>query len=386
MMLRVLTVFGTRPEALKLIPVVLRLEASAGIEHALCVTGQHREMLRQVLDLLEIRPRFDLNVMVQGQTLSSLTGTVIPAVSKVIEEFRPDRLVVQGDTTTAFCSALAAHYHKVPVAHVEAGLRSGNLHAPWPEEANRRLISVLTDLHFAPTRGARENLLAEGVSLHSVVVTGNTGIDMLFRIRDALAADADLRHACEAAFPFLDTARRLILVTGHRRESFGPGIASVFQALAKLSERNDVQIVFPVHLNPSVQKPANEILGTRKNVVLLQPLDYPQFVYLMQRSALIITDSGGIQEEAPSIGRPVLVTREVTERPEAIEAGAARLVGTSAALLLAEASRLLDDPEAYAAMARPRDLYGDGRAADRIAETISKAHCSLAGAVPETTA
>jgi UDP-N-acetylglucosamine 2-epimerase len=372
MVRRILTVFGTRPEALKLVVLAARLSAEAQFEHAVCVTGQHREMLRQVLDIFGIEPRFDLKLMAGGQTLAGLTSAAVAGVAGVIETYKPDHLIVQGDTTTSLCAALAAHYAKVAVVHVEAGLRSGNLDAPWPEEANRRLISVLTQIHFAPTDGAAENLRKEAVAADRVHVTGNTGIDSLLEIDCRLQTDSALAASCATEFPFLDPALRLILVTGHRRESFGAGLRDMFRALAQLADRPDVQIVFPVHLNPAVQAPAKEILQGHRNVFLLPPLDYIQFVYLMRRAALIITDSGGIQEEAPALGRPVLVTRDVTERPEGVMAGASRLVGTETKTIVAAATELLDNPARYMEMAKPRFLYGDGKASTRICEILKR--------------
>ena len=364
--MRCLTVFGTRPEAIKLAPVVRAVQATDGVKHALCVTAQHREMLDQVLDVFNLRPDFDLNVMKPGQDLSYITSAVIDGVGRVIDEFLPDWVIVQGDTTTAFASALAAFYRKVKVAHVEAGLRTGNIFSPWPEEMNRKLVTQLSSMHFAPTQKAADNLYRENVSEALVEVTGNTVIDALLSVATRLTEDRALQTRYAARFSFLNSSRRLILVTGHRRENFDGGLARVCQALVEIARRGDVEMVYPVHLNPQVQATAKATLAGCANIHLIEPLDYLPFVYLMQRAYLIVTDSGGIQEEAPGLGKPVLVTRDTTERPEAIEAGTARLVGTSSEALIGEAGRLLDDPDAYRAMARARNPFGDGTAAQRI--------------------
>lgn len=368
--MRVLAVFGTRPEAIKMAPVLRRLAAAPGITPLVCVTGQHRQMLDQVLDLFAIRPDYDLDLMRAGQGLTYVTATVLERLAEVLAEARPDRVLVQGDTTTTFAAALAAFYAGVPVGHVEAGLRTGNIRAPWPEEMNRRLTTPLADLHFPPTAEARANLLREGVDPARVVVTGNTVIDALFEALAILDADPARLAAIEAALPPLDPDKRLILATGHRRENFAGGLERVARGLRRLAERGDVQIVYPVHLNPNVQHAARAVLGGHPAIHLIEPLEYLPFVHLMRRSALIVTDSGGVQEEAPSLGKPVLVTRETTERPEAVAAGTVALVGTDTALLVAEASRLLDDPAAYAAMSFAHNPYGDGQAAARIVEAL----------------
>jgi len=368
--MRILSVFGTRPEAIKMAPVVKALAAEAALDARVCVTAQHRGMLDQVLGLFAIRPEYDLDIMRADQSLTDITAGVLRGLEPVLADFRPDRVLVHGDTTTTLAATLAAFYRRIPVGHVEAGLRTGNLMAPYPEEMNRRLTDAVADLLFAPTERARANLLAEGARETAIRVTGNTVIDALLDVSARLDADDELRRRQEAAFPFLDAARRLILVTGHRRENFGDGFAAICRALATLAERPDVQIVYPVHLNPNVQEPVHRIVGGHPRIHLLAPLDYLPFVFLMGRAHLILTDSGGIQEEAPSLGKPVLVMREVTERPEAVEAGTVRLVGADAARIVAEAGRLLDDPSAYAAMSRAHNPYGDGLASRRIVKEI----------------
>ena len=332
----------------------------------MCVTAQHRQMLDQVLELFAITPDVDLDLMQPGQDLTDITARVLVGMRGVMRDWRPDLVLVQGDTTTTFAASLAAHYEKIAVGHVEAGLRTGNLYAPWPEEMNRRLTTVLSALHFAPTPWARDNLLREGVAADVVQVTGNTVIDALLEIVARLDADHALRAMLERQFGFLDPSRRLLLVTGHRRESFGSGFEQICQALRTLGEREDVEILYPVHLNPNVQEPVRRILGTCPRIHLIEPLDYLPFVYLMSRSDVIVTDSGGVQEEAPSLGKPVLVMRETTERPEAVEAGTAKLVGTDRERIVMETTRLLEDAAAYCAMAQAHNPYGDGKAAERI--------------------
>lgn len=368
--MRVLTVFGTRPEAIKMAPVVLALARTPGIEARVCVTAQHRGMLDQALSLFGIRPDYDLDVMQANQSLNHITTAVLNGMDGVLADFAPDRVLVHGDTTTTFAASLAAFYRKVPVGHVEAGLRTGDVYAPWPEEMNRRLADAIADLYFAPTESAARNLKAEGRPAGRILVTGNTVIDALLHVVGLLHGDADLTRRIAAQFPFLDHGRRLVLVTGHRRENFGEGFERICTALAELAERPDVQVVYPVHLNPNVREPVNRILGDHPNVRLLEPLDYLPFVHLMDRAHLIVTDSGGIQEEAPSLGKPVLVMRDVTERPEAVEAGTVRLVGTDGAAIVREATRLLDDEDAYRTMSRAHNPYGDGHAAERIVKEI----------------
>ncbi len=363
-------VFGTRPEAIKMAPVVKKLQATDGVSVDVCVTAQHREMLDQVLQLFNIEPRFDLNVMQPGQDLTDITARIILALRDVLKENQYDRLLVHGDTTTTMAAALAAFYAQVPVGHVEAGLRTGNIYAPWPEEMNRMLVGRIADLHFAPTQSARRNLLAENVAEDRILVTGNTVIDALQQVVTQFETDADLNRRMETRFPFLEVDKRMILVTGHRRENFGAGFENICRALRGISERSGVQIVYPVHLNPNVQEPVQRILGTTSNVHLIEPQDYLPFVWLMQRSSFVITDSGGVQEEAPSLGKPVLVMRETTERPEAVDAGTVRLVGTDADKIQLEALRLVNDSDAYEEMARALNPYGDGKASGRIAAAL----------------
>lgn len=371
--MRVLTVFGTRPEAIKMAPVVRALADDPSCEGLVCVTAQHREMLDQVLDLFAIRPDRDLDVMRENQDLAQLTAAVVTGMMDVLAELRPDRVLVHGDTTTTLATSLAAFYARIPVGHVEAGLRTGDMARPYPEEMNRRVADTLADMHFAPTERARANLLAEGTDPASVFVTGNTVIDALLDVAGRLKSDPALQRDMTARFPFLDPARRLVLVTGHRRESFGEGFERICEALATLAARDDVQIVYPVHLNPNVQEPVNRHLGNLENVHLLAPLDYLPFVHLLAHCHVVVTDSGGIQEEAPSLGKPVLVMRDVTERPEAVEAGTVRLVGTDVGRIVEETARLLDDEDHYRAMSRAHNPYGDGQAAERILREIANA-------------
>jgi UDP-N-acetylglucosamine 2-epimerase (non-hydrolysing) len=357
--LKILFVFGTRPEAIKLAPVIRCLQADPCFDTRVAVTAQHRAMLDQVLAAFSIQPDHDLNVMQAGQTLAESASRILAAIEPVLSSERPDCVVVQGDTTTTFCGAVAAFYQSIPVAHVEAGMRTGDLREPFPEEMNRVLTSRLAALHFAATEWAAENLRREGVSSENIFVTGNTGIDAVLSVRDSLAAFER------------DPARKLILVTAHRRESFGEGFVRICRALRRLSERADVEIIFPVHPNPNVQVIVNEHLRDVPNVSLIEPVDYMRFVLLMQRAYILLTDSGGIQEEAPSLGKPVLVMREKTERPEAVEAGTARLVGTDEDLIVAEATLLLDDSQEYARRARIHNPYGDGRASARIRDVLA---------------
>ncbi|HZH25928.1 MAG TPA: UDP-N-acetylglucosamine 2-epimerase (non-hydrolyzing) [Azospirillaceae bacterium] len=368
--IRILTVLGTRPEAIKLAPLVALLEQRKDVIHAVCSTGQQKEMLEQALELFRIRPRFDLNVSASVRSLPHGAAAIISGVGDVLADFPADLVIVQGDTSSALGGAMAAHLRGVPVAHVEAGLRTGNLKAPWPEEGNRRMIAPIASWHFAPTRQAAANLLAEGVDPATVTVTGNTGIDTLLDMRRRLGRDRALRADCQRAFPFLDPAKRMILVTGHRRENFGPGLERVFDALAALSLGRDVQIVYPVHLNPNVAAPAERALGELANVHLIGPQPYHRMIHLMERAHLIITDSGGIQEEAPTLGVPVLVTREVTERPEALDAGSAILVGTDPRRIVREAEDLLNDPDRRRRMAGVQNPFGDGRASERIVAAL----------------
>jgi UDP-N-acetylglucosamine 2-epimerase (non-hydrolysing) len=372
--MKVLTVFGTRPEAIKMAPVINALANASGIKSEVCVTAQHRQMLDQVLDLFCINPDHDLNIMKPGQDLTDITSNILLGLRDILKRQRYDLLLVHGDTTTTMAASLAAFYEKVPVGHVEAGLRTGNIYAPWPEEMNRSLVGRIASLHFAPTQLARQSLLRESVDDNTIHVTGNTVIDALKQVVTRLETDSVLRSSCKANFGFLDPSKKLICVTGHRRENFGDGFERICYALKTLSERENVQIVYPVHLNPAVQEPVNRILGNARNIHLIDPQDYLPFVYLMSQSYLIITDSGGVQEEAPSLGKPVLVMRDTTERPEAVAAGTVKLVGTNTELIVREASALLDNPVAYQAMARALNPYGDGLAAQRILDVIGNAN------------
>ena len=369
---RVLTVFGTRPEAIKMAPVVQALQRASGMESILCVTAQHRTMLDQVLALFGLSPDVDLDIMRSGQDLTDITHRVLVGLRDVIREQCPDRVLVHGDTTTTLAASLAAYYERVPVAHVEAGLRTGNIYSPWPEEVNRRVAGVIANHHFAPTSSARENLLAENVADAAITVTGNTVIDALLDVVGRIRADPGLAADLRRRFPFLGAGRRLVLVTGHRRESFGGGFEQICAALAGLAARGDVEVVYPVHLNPQVKGPVEAALGACANVHLIPPQDYLPFVYLMEQATLILTDSGGVQEEAPSLGKPVLVLRATTERPEAVEAGTVRLVGTDTKEILEWSNTLLDCPDAYEAMARAHNPYGDGCAARRIVEELGR--------------
>ena len=365
-------VFGTRPEAIKMAPIIKVIRAHPSFDLRVCVTGQHRQMLDQVLALFEIVPDYDLRLMRPGQTLTELTQNVLAGMEQVFQDWMPSMLLVHGDTTTTFCASLAAYYKRIPVGHIEAGLRTGDIYSPWPEEINRRLVGSIAVMHFAPTESARKNLLLENIKDSSIFVTGNTVIDSLLRISNKIDEDSELRDSLNLKFSFLDISRKLILVTGHRRENFGQGFESICKGLAELASRPDVEILYPVHLNPNVQEPVLRILGGVRNIHLIEPQDYLPFVYLMKRSTIIVTDSGGIQEEAPSLGKPVLVMRENTERPDALDAGTVKLVGTSKRMLVDSVDALLDDPLLYGRMASSTNPYGDGRAADKILSTLHR--------------
>jgi len=370
-MKKILCVFGTRPEAIKMAPVVQALyQNTLDFETKVCVTAQHRQMLDQVLDLFKIKPDYDLNLMRPNQDLTDITSNVLLGLREVFKLWRPDVILVHGDTTTTMAASLAAYYEKVIVCHVEAGLRTGNKYSPWPEEMNRRVAGVIADIHFAPTSSAKQNLLREGVSDESIVVTGNTVIDALLEVADQLKQNQELYSSLDAKFSFLRADRKLILVTGHRRENFGAGIENICQAILRLAGRADVEILYPVHLNPNVQEPVNRILLGCDNVHLIEPQDYLPFVYLMTRAYLLLTDSGGVQEEAPSFGKPVLVTRDTTERPEAVEAGTVRLVGTDTEAIFAEVQQLLDNASEYQRMSHAHNPYGDGYASQRIIDQL----------------
>jgi UDP-N-acetylglucosamine 2-epimerase (non-hydrolysing) len=370
MSIRILSIFGTRPEAIKMAPLVKQLEADQDVESIVCVTGQHRSMLTQVLDLFGILPNHDLALMTGNQTLNGLASRIIASLDDVLEAEKPDRVLVHGDTTTASAAALAAFHRRVPVGHVEAGLRTGDMEQPWPEEMNRRVVDVMSDLMFAPTASSKANLAAESLQ-GRVIVTGNTVIDALFMTTARIDADVALRAKLDENTPFLDSTKPVLLVTGHRRESFGAGFAAICAALAELAKTNRVQIVYPVHLNPNVSGPVREALGHTPNVHLIEPLDYLGFVRLMQRASIILTDSGGVQEEAPALGKPVLVMRDVTERPEAVAAGTVRLVGTQKERIVRAVCALLDDSHAREAFSRRLNPYGDGRAAARISAALT---------------
>ena len=365
-MKKILLIFGTRPEAIKMAPVVKALKANAAFEVKVCVTAQHRQMLDQVLSLFRITPDFDLNLMKPQQDLSDITAAVILGLREVFAQWRPDMVLVHGDTTTTFAASLAAFYARIPVGHVEAGLRTHNRHAPWPEEMNRTLTGALAELHFAPTETARAHLLREGIAEKTIHVTGNTVIDALLDVAQHIRSDGTLSASLAAAFPFLDAQKKLLLVTGHRRENFGVGFERICKALKAIAARGDIEVLYPVHLNPNVQEPVHRLLGEQRNIHLIAPQDYLPFVYLMTRAHLILTDSGGVQEEAPSLGKPVLVMRDTTERPEAIAAGTAKLVGTDEGAILAAVNLLIEDADAYRAMAQAANPYGDGKAAARI--------------------
>ncbi|EPF7464674.1 UDP-N-acetylglucosamine 2-epimerase (non-hydrolyzing) [Serratia marcescens] len=376
--MKVLTVFGTRPEAIKMAPLVHALAQDEAFDARVCVTAQHREMLDQVLRLFEITPDYDLNIMKPGQGLTEITCRILEGLKGVLEDFKPDVVLVHGDTTTTLATSLAAFYQRIPVGHVEAGLRTGNLYSPWPEEANRKLTGHLAMYHFAPTENSRQNLLRELLPDNRIFVTGNTVIDALFWVRDRVMSDAALQAGLAQRYPFLDANKKLILVTGHRRESFGGGFERICSALAEIARNHpEVQVVYPVHLNPNVSEPVNRILKGIDNVMLIEPQDYLPFVYLMTQAYMILTDSGGIQEEAPSLGKPVLVMRDTTERPEAIDAGTVRLVGTDVAKIVEAVTRLLTDESEYHAMSRAHNPYGDGHACQRILEALKNHQVTL---------
>jgi len=372
-MKKVLITFGTRPEAIKMAPLVQKLRCDLRFEVKVCVSAQHREMLDQVLDVFQIFPDYDLNIMKAGQGLSEITTSIISGLEPVLSSFNPDLMMVHGDTISAFAAALAGYYKKIPVAHVEAGLRTGNIYSPWPEEGNRKLITAIALYHFAPTKTAKDKLLNENVASDQIFVTGNTVIDALFTVRDKINSNTALQKELNKRHPFLDNNKPMVLVTGHRRESFGVGFENICKALLKISyEHNHCNIVYPVHLNPNVQEPVNRLLSTSRNIHLIAPQDYLSFVFLMMKSSVIITDSGGIQEEAPSLGKPVLVMREITERPEAISAGTVKLVGTNGDLMVKELAKILNNTDHLDSMSKSHNPYGDGKACDRIIDVLSR--------------
>jgi len=373
--MKVLQVFGTRPEAIKMAPLVKAFENDDICESKVCVTAQHREMLDQVLDMFDIKPDYDLNIMKPGQDLFDVTSNVLLGLKDVLRDYKPDVVLVHGDTTTTSAASLAAFYERIPVGHVEAGLRTNNIYSPWPEEANRQITGVLANYHFAPTNVSKENLSKENKS-NNIVVTGNTVIDALFLALNKIENNTELKNKIEENIKSqctLDDNKKLILVTGHRRENHGQGFINICEALKTLALNNkDIEIVYPVHLNPNVQKPVKEILSDVENVHLIEPLQYESFIYMMNKSHFIITDSGGVQEEAPSLGKPVLVMRDTTERPEAVEAGTVKLVGTNPDMIISEAQKLLDDENEYEKMSKAHNPYGDGKACERIVNYIKE--------------
>jgi UDP-N-acetylglucosamine 2-epimerase (non-hydrolysing) len=367
---KVLLVFGTRPEAIKLFPVIAALQAIAGLEVRTCVTAQHRGLLDQVLSIAGITPDIDLDIMEPGQSLDRLTVRLLTSLGEVMDAEKPDRVIVQGDTATAMVGALTAYYRKIPVSHVEAGLRSGNIYQPWPEEVNRRIVAPIADQHFAPTETAAEALRRENIDPTGIHVTGNTVIDALYATQAKLSADPSLASGLdEIAARF--AGKRIVLVTTHRRENFGDGMANIARAIGRIADRNDTAILFPVHPNPNVVSVMDDMLGARANVARIDPLDYPHFVRALGLCEIALTDSGGVQEEAPALGKPVLVMRETTERPEGVAAGTAKLIGTDADRIVSEISTLLDDKGAYSAMARAHNPFGDGHASERIAGVVA---------------
>lgn len=376
--MKVLTVFGTRPEAIKMAPLVHALANDADFEAKVCVTAQHREMLDQVLKLFEITPDYDLNIMKPGQDLTDITCRILEGLKGVFADFQPDVVLVHGDTATTMATSLAAFYHRIPVGHVEAGLRTGNLYSPWPEEANRKIAGHLAMYHFAPTENSRQNLLKESIPDSHIFVTGNSVIDALLWVRDKVMSDQHMMEKLGANYPFIDPNKKMILVTGHRRESFGGGFERICHALADIAQAHpDVQVVYPVHLNPNVSEPVKRILHNIDNIILISPQEYLPFVYLMNHAYLILTDSGGIQEEAPSLGKPVLVMRDTTERPEAVDAGTVRLVGTDTQKIVNEVNRLLTDDAEYHEMSRAHNPYGDGHACQRILTALKSNQVKL---------
>lgn len=372
-MKKIMLVFGTRPEAIKMLPLYHELKKDNSISVSLCVTGQHRNMLDQVLTLFNVKPDFDLEIMQPKQDLTDISIKVLSGLRTLFESFKPDLVLVHGDTATTFATSLACYYQKIKVGHVEAGLRTNNLYSPWPEEANRRLTSVLSYFNFAPTNTSKQNLLKENFTSDNIYVTGNTVIDALYFVVNKIKNDIDINSQLEKQFEFLDFSKKVILITGHRRENFGEGFENICEAVNNLAETHqDVQFVYPMHLNPNVREPVERYLSNKENIFLIEPLDYLPFVYLMDMSYLILTDSGGIQEEAPSLGKPVLVMRNTTERPEAVEAGTVRLVGTNAKLIVNSVNELIDDADLYSKMSKLHNPYGDGKASKRIAKIISE--------------
>ena len=371
--MKILLVFGTRPEAIKMAPLYHQFKNDDRFDVSVCVTGQHRDMLDPVLSLFNIIPDFDLNIMQIGQDLTDVTTKILIGLRDLFSTYIPDLALVHGDTATTFAASLACYYKKIKVGHIEAGLRTNNLYSPWPEEANRKLTGVLTEFHFSPTENSKLNLLKEGVNNNNIFVTGNTVIDALYYVVDKIKNDYDLKDSLLQNFQFLDFNKKIVLITGHRRENFGHGFENICKALSKLSEQHEnVQFVYPMHLNPNVREPVKRYLSKKSNIFLIEPLDYLPFVFLMDLSYLILTDSGGIQEEAPSLGKPVLVMRDTTERPEAVNVGTVKLVGTNLNLIVNNVDELLINKDLYSQMSELHNPYGDGKACKRIVEIISE--------------
>lgn len=368
--MKILFVFGTRPEAIKMCPVILAMRENSKISVSVCVTGQHREMLDQVLNLFDIKPDFDLDIMRPGQDLTDVTTVILQKLKGVLLDVKPNRVLVHGDTATSFAATLAAYYQQIPVGHVEAGLRTGNLYSPWPEEGMRCLTGAIADQHYTPTIDSLKNLLIENIAPKNIFVTGNTVIDALIKVSARIDNEVNVHSELKALFPFIDNNKKLILVTGHRRENHGDGFERICKALGKIAQRDDIQIIYPVHLNPNVQEPVNRNLRGLDNVFLIEPQDYLPFVYLMKQSYLILTDSGGIQEEAPSLGKPVLCMRDTTERPAAVQAGTVFLVGTCDQEIIKQTVLLLDNKQVYEKMSKANNPYGDGRTSYHIIDAI----------------
>lgn len=377
-MKKILCIFGTRPEAIKMAPVILALQNSSNFISQVCVTAQHRSMLDQILNLFDIKPDYDLNIMAPNQTLTHITAQVLTQLEPIYTRFKPDYILVQGDTTTSFAAALSAYYHKIAIGHIEAGLRTHDKYSPWPEEINRKLISGIADRHFAPTANAEQNLLQEGVPRDKIVITGNSVIDALLIAVNKIKTTPALQQEFSAQFSFLNPEKKLILVTGHRRENFGEGFKNICIALRKIAVENQdkLEIVYPVHLNPNVQQPVRELLTGINNIHLIEPQNYLPFIYLLERCYLVLSDSGGIQEEAPALGKPVLVMRENTERPEGIAAGTAKLTGTRIESIIDETLNLINNPTSYQAMSLAHNPYGDGTATKKILAALDGAHHS----------
>lgn len=373
MPLNTLFIFGTRPEAIKMAPLIREFERLKGVSSKICLTGQHKEMLDGVLNLFQITADFNLQVMEANQDLSGLTAKILIGLAEILKSYKPDLILVHGDTTTTLAASLSAYYHKIPVAHVEAGLRSGDMYSPWPEEANRKLASSLASIHFAPTELSQMNLIKEGVNPDTIYLTGNTVVDALYSMIRKIEIQPEIGHELIQKLPFLASDQKIILVTGHRRENFGQGFENICYALHEIAcSFPEVHIIYPVHLNPSVRQPVNKLLGSINNIHLIEPVDYLPFVYLMKSAYLILTDSGGIQEEAPSLGKPILVMRETTERPEALNAGTVKLVGTDIERIISHVTELLTNDEVYQKMSEVKNPYGDGHAAARIGNIIAQ--------------